>query len=67
MSLKNLQGKLSRSEMKNIMGGDAPGGGKVCTHESCSGDCDLPNDVKGQCHVPSSGTNEGKCFCTGSY
>ncbi len=42
ISLENVQGKLSRSEMKNIMAGDAPVGCKtsgVCkTQEECCED-----------------------------
>lgn len=36
MSLANIQGKLSRAEMKNIMAGSGFGWGTCCTP---SGDC----------------------------
>lgn len=59
MSLANLQGKLSRAEMKSIKGGlIAPGGGtcKICTENWCKGQC-YCSSAMGQC----SGTT-----CTGS-
>ena len=38
MSLANIQGKLSRSELKNIMAGSGGAGGGSCATKSCN-DC----------------------------
>lgn len=63
MSLANMQGKLSRTEMKNIMAGSVDDG--KCG-SSCSGPCTFSSGGSGNCHSPSSGVNAGKCFCVGS-
>lgn len=66
MNLANLQGKLSRNEMKNIMAGDNPGGGNIGCSAQCEGTCSYVclgttyND--GNCRANSGGT----CFCGGS-
>jgi len=60
MSLANIQGKLSRAEMKKIMAGS---GGQCGS--GCSGSCTLhggPCDgVTGIC-----GSNANGCFCSGA-
>jgi len=65
MSLANIQGKLSRSEMKNIMaGGNTPGEGAKCG-SACSGACTYKCGTTtyddGNCRANSSGT----CYCVG--
>lgn len=35
MSLANIQGKLSRAEMKNIMAGSGSGGSGLCSAKDC--------------------------------
>lgn len=50
MSLANIQGKLSRTEMKNIMAGSGSG---------CGGSCDY-GSTKGTCKVASN----GGCYCS---
>ncbi len=60
MSLANIKGKLSRTEMKNIMAGD---GGNAACDSSCSGPCTLTSGAGGNCHKPTSGKNADKCFC----
>lgn len=60
MNLANMQGKLSRDEMKNIMAGDAPGEkkcnslcdsscSKLCRDELTDGTCDI-NMSTGKCN-----------------
>ncbi len=62
MSLANVQGKLSRNEMKNIMAGDAPGGG------TCAAPCNMSCFVQcgGQSTPGECGVNQvsGKCGCS---
>jgi hypothetical protein len=43
MSLANMQGKMSRAEMKNVNGGEVkpPGGGTPCNHP---GECGSGNN-----------------------
>ena len=53
MSLSNMQGKLSRAAMKNVMGG-------LLAPPSCSGSCDWNwTDDKGDSH-----TTTGTCKTT---
>ena len=65
MSLANMQGKLSRAEMKNIMAGIAPGEFGCGTGISCEGlgEYDICGS-KGTCGcvtVPGGGTNIYYC------
>lgn len=62
INLANISGKLSRTEMKNIMAGYQEDDGGSCG-PLCSLTCTLSNQEHGHCHMPSSGTNAGKCFC----
>ena len=65
MSLASIQGKLTRNEMKNLMGGlVAPEVGKCGS--DCTGAC-TASGHEGSCHSPTSGPNAGKCFCTAVY
>jgi hypothetical protein len=60
MSLANIQGKLSRAEMKNIMAGSGSGqAGNRCTKfcdstTDCSGDCP-------RCYAPAGGVGQKYC------
>ncbi len=69
MSLENLKGKLSRTEMKNIMAGDAPGESGCSL--ACNNICVYTKPDKtidfGNCYMPNQGPNAGRCFCVGSY
>ncbi len=59
MSLANIQGRLSRKEMKNIMAGS---GGAKCD-SLCSGPCTVTcpgGSTAGSCHRNSS---SGICYC----
>lgn len=59
MSLANIQGKLSRDEMKNIMAGTAPGG-TACNCNS-KDDCTTWNEL---CIAGcTGGTGAGYCGC----
>jgi len=62
MSLANMQGQLSRTEMKNIMAGS--GDDNMCPLLRCGGPCNVSTGQSGNCHSPASGPNVGKCFCT---
>jgi natural product precursor len=53
MSLANMQGKMSRSEMKTIMGGSS----------SCSGTCNY-NTTPGTCKVCEVDWCKGLCYCS---
>jgi hypothetical protein len=56
MSLVNIQGKLSRAEMKNIMAGSGTGGScKVCQESWCKGLCYCSSGL-GQCGSTCSGS-----------
>ena len=58
MSLANIQGKLSRTEMKKIMAGS--GSGSNCS-DSCSSDSDCNGD--NSCHHCATGDiMKGKCI-----
>lgn len=49
MSLENIQGKLSRKEMKNIMAGSGGGGGCM-SYSGCSSGCiSTTNGINGTC------------------
>jgi hypothetical protein len=64
MSLANMQGKLSRAEMKNIMGGlreTGIGDAGQCGRD-CTGKCRV-NNHDGSCHA----NTLGKCFCVAVY
>lgn len=56
MSLANIQGRLSRSEMKNIMAGS------VCGYVTCSSTCIARANCSSSCYNSGSGMN-----CNGSY
>ena len=57
MSLANIQGKLSRSEMKGIMGG---------TYSTCSTSCGSGTSVSSSC-AGGCGSQDGvKTYCNGS-
>lgn len=64
LSLANLQSKMSRNEMKNIMAGDAPGEG-CGTGISCEGKTEYEScGSKNICScvtVPGGGTNIYYC------
>ena len=51
MSLANIQGKLSRTEMKNIMAGSGSGSGGYCIGSvgSWNGSCWIPGDCITYC------------------
>ncbi len=56
LSLANIQGKLSRAEMKNVMGGSG-----------CSGSCDYQwKDAQGHTHTTTGTcqTTQGLCYCS---
>ena len=57
INLGNIQGKLSRAEMKNIMAGAA----LAACKSDCSGACTTGKDTAGTCHANAS---TGKCYCT---
>jgi hypothetical protein len=62
MSLANLQGKLSRAEMKNIMAGS---GGTSCNQNGmalCFGPCTFSGGGGGSCQWSFGAT---KCVCAG--
>lgn len=54
MSLANINGKLSRQEMKQIMAGSKGG-------RSCSSDCNVGGAIW-SCYQD---TNTGPCYCPG--
>lgn len=66
MSLANIQGKLSRAEMKSIMAGSGDDGGQCGTDCADTTTC-VTGGHNGHCHKPTSGPNAGKCFCTAVY
>ena len=56
MSLANIQGKLSRNEMKNIMAGSGSGGYCIGSVGSWIGSCTAPADCITYCR-------SGQCKC----
>ena len=56
MSLANIQGKLSRTEMKNIMAGSGNGGYCIGSVGEWTGTCNAPADCITYCR-------SGKCKC----
>lgn len=64
MSLANMEGKLSRNEMKNIKAGQLASGISGCG-DDCSGSSCIQNKSKlaGTCHANSAGA----CFCVAVY
>ena len=60
MSLANIQGKLSRAEMKNIMAGSGSGTCGSGCNLSCSVACN-GRVISGTC-----GANARGCFCSGA-
>lgn len=63
ISLTNIQGKLSKAEMKNIMAGFAEIGDSGCG-TGCSGTCHIQGyDTAGTCGA----TPAGSCRCTVVY
>jgi len=66
LSLANVQGKLSRAEMKNVMAGSG-GAGNACTGKSkddCSGGCTQSNGAGGNCKWI---TAWDRCACAAGY
>lgn len=61
MSLANIQGKLSRAEMKNIMAGS---GDEARCAWFCSGPCTVSSGHSGNC-VNNDLT--GRCYCVAVY
>lgn len=55
MSLANIQGKLSRTDMKNIMAGKTSG--------TCSGSCAV-GTTAGTCKVCTETWCAGNCYCS---
>ena len=53
MSLSNMEGKLSRTEMKNIMAGSA----------GCSGSCNY-GSTPGTCKICVEAWCKGRCYCS---
>jgi hypothetical protein len=60
MSLANIQGKLSRTEMKNIMAGS---GGCSYGHLSCGTDGDCGSVNAGSCCAQSDGNHCCWSYC----
>lgn len=60
MSLANLQGKMSRAEMKRIMAGSGDDGGRCgdCTGQACT----LSDNTAGKCERSAT---TGVCHCLG--
>jgi len=61
LSLANVQGKLSRVEMKSIMAGS---GDDRCPG-SCDGACTLSGGGNGNCQKGK--TDPSKCYCISIY
>ena len=61
INLANISGKLSRTEMKNIMAGYQEDGGGSCG-PNCNLTCKLSTHEAGTCHA----NPAGKCFCVGA-
>ena len=60
MSLANIQGKLSRAEMKNIMAGSGSSGSNCNSSCSSDSDCDGTDNT---CHHCATGSIlTGKCI-----
>ena len=62
MSLANIQGKMSRSEMKNIMAGS----GEYCSLLTCFGSCIVYGGACGEVtggHC-GRGASDRRCYCT---
>lgn len=62
LNLVNIQGKLSRAEMKSIMAGNPGDDGGTCG-PGCNLTCKVKvgtTDVDGECNARPS---DGKCFC----
>lgn len=59
MSLANIQGKLSRAEMKNIMAGSGAAGGCCASDSNCGGNAPYCN--KGQSCNCGNGPGPGCC------
>ena len=59
MSLASIKDKLSRAEMKKIMAGTAPGGGKCGDSCNSSDDCLIYHDSCQQCIS----TDDGPYIC----
>ncbi|HEX6431169.1 MAG TPA: hypothetical protein VF008_25945 [Niastella sp.] len=63
LSLANIQGKLSRAEMKKIMAGSATGCSDITSSCLVGDPCLLQNGQDGWCYSNSSGTS---CYCGGA-
>ena len=67
MCLANIQGKLSRTEMKNIMAGSGDGdGGCMSTGYCASGSCRVRSGRIGYCYANGESGN-GRCYCVTAY
>jgi len=72
MSLANVQERLSRAEMKQILAGDrtASAGGCFFLYGPfpgdvfCAGSCKFSDGREGSCSINSSWT---KCYCVGAF
>ena len=51
---------MSQNEMKNVKGGNAPGGGNNC-NAACDSTCTLSTNETGKC-----ASNANGCFCVGA-
>ncbi len=59
MSLANMQGKLTRTEMKNIMAGSGSSGCDSSCNGSCTVSCGGIEYTNGNCKA-----GGGRCYCT---
>lgn len=65
---ENLGKKISKNEQKNIKGGLLDDGGGQCgTACADTTACTTSGGHSGHCHMPTSGSNAGKCFCVAVY
>ena len=65
MSLANIQGKLSRAEMKNIMAGSGISSSCGSVSNCSTGtECTFENGKKGKCGLH---THSTVCGCIGGY
>jgi ABC-type uncharacterized transport system YnjBCD ATPase subunit len=60
MSLANIQGKLSRAEMKKIMAGSGSGCATSLSWCDTANTCTMSDGTQGSCYQNSGGT---KCYC----
>jgi hypothetical protein len=62
LSLANIQGKLSRAEMKKIMAGSGAGCATSMSWCDTTITCTMSTGQQGKCYPNSSGTS---CYCAG--